>query len=205
METKLLLAVMISADKAGPIWLSTQQQKAAVKLTNGIKNNNSDTHCTQLLRSLLLSLYAPNDSSMHAADIFSSPVVAFLALLCKTEQGAYQEVSKIGHNVAIIQTCIRLRCLGHLMNDLEKTVVEGNQDDWIMYETPSAFICYANLQLEMSFLHFASPILQPMASTPLPQYMTGLVNSWGPKKKLQESTTWVFGGWGNVFSVAATP
>jgi hypothetical protein len=144
-ETKMLLAVMTSGGKAGPIQLSTQQQDAAVELSKGIENDISDIHCTQLLRDLLLSLYAPDDSSMHATNIFSSPVVAFLALICKTEQGAYHEISKIGQNAAMIQTCIRLHCLGHLMGNLQGAVVGGINDNWIMYVTPSAFICYADL------------------------------------------------------------
>jgi hypothetical protein len=146
-ETRLLLAVMTSGSKAGPIKLSMQQWKAAIKLYKGIEDNNPDTHCTQLLRNLLLSLYWPEDSSMHATDIFLSPVVAFLALQCKTEQGAYRDISEIRQDVVMIQTCIRLHCLGHLMGDLQKAMNildEGVDDNWILYESPLTFIHYAD-------------------------------------------------------------
>jgi hypothetical protein len=144
METKLLLAVIASAGKTGPVQLNSQQQKAAAQLAKRLKDG-SDTSCSQLLRNLLLSLYAPKAISMHAIDIFSSPVVAFLALLCKTEQGAYDEISKIGQKMAKIQTCIRLRCLGYLVDNLQKTPVKGTNDEWIEYEAPLTLILYADL------------------------------------------------------------
>ena len=143
MENRLLLAVMVCGGKTGPIQLNTQQQKAAVKLADRLRNG-SDESCNQLLHDLLLSLYAPNTTSMHAIDIFSSPVVASLALQCKTNQGAYRQISSIGQEIAKIQTCIRLRCLGHLVNNFQGAV-ENINDEWIEYETPLTLVFCTDL------------------------------------------------------------
>jgi len=131
---------MDSRDKTGPIQLTVQQQKAAVELAEGLQDD-SHVSCSNLLRNLLLSLYAPKDTSIHASNIFSSPVVAFLALECKTEEGAYHEISRIGRNAAMIQTCIRIRCLGYLACELRKTVI----DNWIEYVIPLTLIYCTNL------------------------------------------------------------
>lgn len=135
-----MMAVMISVDEAGPIWLGPQQQRAAKKLAQKIEDGCSDSSCSKSLYSLLLSLYLPEDLSRHAADVFSSPVVAFLALQCKSEQGAYCDTSMLGRVTAMMQTCIRFRCFGYLMRKLWTTGNEVTNNEWIEYVTPFTFV-----------------------------------------------------------------
>lgn len=139
-EAGLVMAVVASVDKAGPIQLSPQQQREAEKLANGIEDGYSDSSCIKILHNLILALYLPGDLSRHAADVFSSPVVAFLALQCRSEQGVYCDPSILGQVTAIMQTCIRFRCLGHLMRKLQATVDGGTNDEWIKYVTPFAIV-----------------------------------------------------------------
>lgn len=147
LETRLLCAVITSANQkeAHPITLSKQQRKAAIALSQGLETNAPDADCTELLRDLFLSLYAPQDPSPHTVNIFSSPVVAYLALICKTPQGTYHTLKRIASCMATMQTCIRLRCFGHLMKELDKAVAEDEiiaNDDWVEYEISSSFTYY---------------------------------------------------------------
>jgi len=148
---------MDSRGKTGPIQLDAQQQKAVIELEKGLQEG-SDANCSKLLRQLLLSLYAPKNTLRHTSNIFSSPVIAFLALQCKTEEGAYHKISRIGEIAAKIQTCIRLRCLGYLADKLQEShlshLADGGQqemvigdvnDDWIEYEIPLTLVYYTNL------------------------------------------------------------
>jgi len=139
-EAGLVTAVMASVDKAGPIQLSPQQQRVAEKLAKGIEDGYSDSSCVKILYNLLLSLYLPEDPSRHAADVFSSPVVAFLALQCKSQQGVYCDTSVLGQVTAKMQTCIRFHCFGHLMRKLLAVVDTGDNNEWIKYVTPFALI-----------------------------------------------------------------
>ena len=127
-----MIAATTDQEESSPIKLSEQQRKAAVDLLQGLEvAKTSDVLCIKLLRKLLISLYAPQDPSTFAANIFSSPVVAFLALICKSSQGTYRGLQEIGTNIAKMKTCIRLRCLGHLMGDLQKVLTRKKDDDWV--------------------------------------------------------------------------
>ena len=140
MEAGLVMAAIVSIGKSGPIQLSPKQEEAAVKLTQGIKDDYTGSKCNKLLHGLLLSLYAPEDISGLAIDVFSSPVIAFLAVQCKSELGTYHSASKLGQDTAKIQTCIRFRFLGHLMRDLQVACYEGTDNEWIEYGIPLAFV-----------------------------------------------------------------
>jgi len=130
------MAVITSVNEAGPIMLTPQQQKVAKQLTQRIEDSDSNSSCSKILHNLLFSLYLPQDISRHAADVFSSPVVAFLALQSKSEQGVYCDTSILGQVTAKMQTCIRFRCLGYLMRKLQATADEDTNNEWIQYVTP---------------------------------------------------------------------
>ena len=120
--------------KVAPIQLNSQQRAASKALWEGIEAGASDAHCTKLLHKLLLSLYAPQHSSEFATNIFSSPVIAFLAFQCKTSQDVYCNLEKIGKNLAAMQACIRFHCFAYLVEELQNAVAKGNkttEDNWI--------------------------------------------------------------------------
>lgn len=128
---------MTNKTNKNPIKLNKEQDKAARALLKGLKANLlDDTNCTKLLHDLLHSLYAPQDTSLYVSNVFSSPVVAFLALICKTPQGSYNSLEKIASDMAMIQTCIRLRCFGHMMGGLQNVAaqdIKDINDDWVEY------------------------------------------------------------------------
>ena len=196
----------VDQKKASPIKLNEQQKKAATALSQGLETG-SDTDCMELICDLLLSLYAPMNTAPYCENIFLSPVVVFLALICKTSKGAYRSLKDILHEIAMMKTCIRVRFFGHLMGNLQKVVAEDRShvnDDWIEYEISSHFIYFADLWLETSLFHSVQPTLHQTASVLLLQYTSGSVSSGQPRKWLQNLKNQLSSGWGTMFNMAVT-